>query len=182
MLHLVLGCFWPWEALWRWALRSCMTGCGVFVHTVVGCFAGALQPHGGARAGGAAAGQAPARLLQQPEARAAGVLALGPLPQPRPRQPAGGVQEVGASAADGRSALRLRLPRRRGQAAAPLSVSASNAVFQGCCPALRAAEALPVPAALLQPLAPGRLLPSGETPLAPPSEAWPRLTPDPCVC
>lgn len=53
-------------------------------------------------------------------------------------------------------------------------VTVLTVVFQGCCPAFRAAEALPVPAALLRPLATGRLLQSGEAPHVPPHPPHPR--------
>lgn len=55
--------------------------------------AGALQSHRGSCAGGAAAGQTPPRILQQPEARAGLLLSLHSLPH----QPSGGVQEVSSS-------------------------------------------------------------------------------------
>lgn len=71
-------------------------GSGLTPDTAPPSMLGVIHAHRGARAGGAPAAQTPARLLQQPEARAG--LSVHPLPR---HQPPGGVQTVGTGRAWG---------------------------------------------------------------------------------
>lgn len=87
------GCFLKWRLLTCFGGAKGWVEAERFVWPVV--FPGAVHPDRGARADRASPGETSTRLLQQPEAGAAVVLALGPLAHPH--QPPGGVQEVSHS-------------------------------------------------------------------------------------